>query len=122
VAIGDLNGDGKADLVTANFSSSTVSLLSACQQLSRSNQTGFRLNFELAPPHPNPFRSQATLDLSIPRPAFVRLEIYDVQGRRIRTLQNGLLRRSVRALLGRGDYERIGGGDGVYFVRFSASG
>jgi len=91
VAIGDLNGDRKPDLVTANGGSNTVSVLQNVGRTDSIEPDRIPARFELAPPHPNPFRSRTTLDFDIPRSAFVRLEIYDVQGRRIRILQNGVL-------------------------------
>jgi hypothetical protein len=123
VAIGDLNGDGKADLVTASFNSNTVSVLLNVPATVSIEPDEIPARFELAPPHPNPFHARATLDLAIPRLAFVRLEIYDVQGRQIRTLQDGLL--------APGQYSRswdgtttngLAAGTGVYFVRFSTPG
>jgi len=123
VAIGDLNGDGRPDLATANGGSNTVSVLLNVGGTNSVEPDRIPTWFELAPPSPNPFRSRATLDFAIPRPAFVRLEIYDVQGRRIRILQDGVL--------APGHYVRSWDGattsgsaalTGVYFFRFSAPG
>jgi carboxypeptidase T len=47
--------------------------------------------FELAAPWPNPARSVAHLGIALPRAASLRLEIYDLQGRRVRTLASGRL-------------------------------
>ena len=41
---------------------------------------------ELAPPSPNPARGRARLDFSVPRETRVRLEVLDLQGRRVRSL------------------------------------
>src|SRR4029077_14043480 len=79
--------------------------------------------FALAQPRPNPFDSRVALDFALPVAAPVRLEIYDVQGHRIRTLENGVL--------APGHYARTWDGAnasgeaaraGVYFVRFAAPG
>jgi hypothetical protein len=40
----------------------------------------------LAPPSPNPARGHANLDFALPRGARVRLEVLDLQGRRVRSL------------------------------------
>ena len=40
----------------------------------------------LLPNHPNPFNPQTTLAFDLPQRGFVRLEIYDLVGRRVRTL------------------------------------
>jgi len=79
--------------------------------------------FELAPPRPNPFFSRATLAFSVPASAHVRLEIYDLQGRRIRTLEDGILApgRYTRSWDG-GTTGGAAAPTGVYFVRFSAPG
>ncbi len=39
--------------------------------------------------HPNPFNPKTTIAYDLPEPARVRLEIYDVAGRRVRTLIDG---------------------------------
>lgn len=44
---------------------------------------------ELAVPAPNPARSQARLAFSLPRAGAVRLEVFDLAGRRVRTLAQG---------------------------------
>jgi hypothetical protein len=77
--------------------------------------------FELAPPRPNPFRDGVTIDLALPRAAPVVLEIYDVQGRRVRVLENGVLPPGRHSRFWDG---RLKSGaparSGVYFVRMTA--
>jgi hypothetical protein len=41
--------------------------------------------------HPNPFRDQTTLRFDLPRGERVRLEVFDVMGRRVRVLAQGVL-------------------------------
>lgn len=44
---------------------------------------------ELRKPFPNPTRTQATIRYDIPRPQRVRLELYDLTGRRVRSVADG---------------------------------
>jgi flagellar hook capping protein FlgD len=48
-------------------------------------------HLSLGTPRPNPFRASLSLDFAVPSRELVRLEIYDVQGRRVSTLQDGVL-------------------------------
>lgn len=45
--------------------------------------------FRLSPAHPNPFNPTATVTYSIPAKGKIRLSVYDILGRRIRTLAEG---------------------------------
>ena len=77
----------------------------------------------LAAPRPNPARDAVTLDFELPRAAIARLEVFDLHGRRVARLVDGLLPagRYSRVWRGRGegDHEL---GAGVYFVRLEANG
>jgi len=44
--------------------------------------------------YPNPFRSQTTVKYSLPEASKVRIEVYDILGRRVRTLVDGSSRRA----------------------------
>jgi hypothetical protein len=72
----------------------------------------------LAPPSPNPFRGHAALRFGLSRAGEVRLEMFDVGGRRVRTLAEGM--RSAGSHLVPWDGRDDGGrpvGAGIYFVR-----
>jgi flagellar hook assembly protein FlgD len=43
----------------------------------------------LALSQPNPFRAQTRIEWAVPRPSHVRLSVYDVAGRAVRTLASG---------------------------------
>jgi hypothetical protein len=79
----------------------------------------------LEPSRPNPFRNRTTIAFTIERPTPVTLEIFDLQGRRVRTLIDGEMIESS----GRQTLEWDGLGDsgatapaGVYFCRLIADG
>jgi hypothetical protein len=77
----------------------------------------------LAQPRPNPARGQAMLSFALPSPGMIQLEIYDLDGRLVRTLRSGLFEA--------GEYPvpfdlRDDAGralaSGLYFARFHAEG
>ncbi len=79
------------------------------------------LRFSLTNGYPNPFRSTTTMSYSIPEAARVRLGIYDILGREVRTLFCGVVeggRHSV-AWDGRSN-SRQDSPAGVYFCRIEA--
>jgi hypothetical protein len=73
--------------------------------------------------HPNPFNPQTTITYSVPESGVARLQLYDVQGRHIRTLVDRWMTAGHHAATWDG---RDGRGrnvaSGVYFVRFESSG
>lgn len=78
--------------------------------------------FALAAPHPNPFNPKTTLRFDLPRAATVRLDIVDVQGRRVaRLLDGAMLPPGQHSIdwMGRDDAGRSLP-SGVYFARFEA--
>jgi hypothetical protein len=75
--------------------------------------------------HGNPSRAGTPADLRFALPADgpARLEIFDVRGRRVRTLVNGSLVRGAHHVTWRGDDARGRAlGSGVYFLRLSTGG
>jgi len=76
------------------------------------------LRTELRPPRPNPFGSSVTVAYSLARAATVEITVYDVSGRRVRTLLSGPRPAGQASLLwdGRDDAHTMVG-PGVYFVR-----
>jgi hypothetical protein len=72
--------------------------------------------------YPNPFSDMATLQLELTTPSAVRVEVFDVAGRTLRTmtLQGGVGSRRIQ-FDGRNDRGRLLPG-GVYFYRVTAEG
>jgi len=78
--------------------------------------------YQLEANYPNPFRQHSTIEYSLPEPGHVTLEVYDLLGRRVRTLASGERREAGTHTL-RWNGEGGGGAplaSGVYFVRLTA--
>jgi len=72
---------------------------------------------------PNPFTKSTTIALAMPRRAQSHLAVYDVQGRVVRTLVNGVLEAGIHPITwdGRTDAgDRVAGG--VYFAKLESDG
>jgi flagellar hook assembly protein FlgD len=78
--------------------------------------------FALSPGYPNPFNPTTTLRLEVPPPGrAVRVAIYDVQGRVVRTLLDGYRGPGIYTLSWDGRTERgEGAASGVYFAHMRA--
>jgi hypothetical protein len=72
---------------------------------------------------PNPFRAVTRIDFALPRPAEARLAVYDISGRRVRTLLSGP--REAGRYRAEWDGRGMTGARvaaGVYFFRLAAGG
>ncbi len=77
-------------------------------------------HLELATPWPNPSRAHAALRFALPERATVRLAIYDVSGRELRVLSDGMLEAGAHAMAWDGrDGSGRPSGPGLYFARLS---
>jgi hypothetical protein len=77
----------------------------------------------LDPPRPNPFARHASLPFAIARPGPVRLQIFDPQGRRVRTLVNAHLPAGRQVASWNGATESgARAGAGLYLARLEAGG
>jgi hypothetical protein len=72
--------------------------------------------------HPNPFAQSTTVEIGLPAPATIRVEIYDVTGRKVRALETpGVAGWQTVSLAGVDDTgHRLA--SGVYFYRVQARG
>jgi hypothetical protein len=81
------------------------------------------LEFALSPPSPNPSRNAVRFNLSLPRPGWVDVGVFDAQGRRVRNLLGGILGPGTTRL--EWDARTDGGrpaASGAYFVRMMVGG
>ena len=79
--------------------------------------------FSLGRPLPNPTRNGASVDLSLPYAAWTELSIFDVRGRRVRTVHAGPLPAGSTRLRWDGLTERGRPAEcGMYFMRMNAAG
>jgi len=71
--------------------------------------------------HPNPFNPQTTIDFELPRAERVELAVFDVNGRRLVTLVDGLLPAGRHSIVWRGrDQQGRVLASGPYFCRLTA--
>lgn len=81
------------------------------------------LVLEFSPLRPNPAHGEIVMRFGLPNRAHVQLELYDIQGRRIATLVDGVLPAGWHHARWEGRIGRHGrAGAGVYFARFTAEG
>jgi len=72
---------------------------------------------------PNPCIERATITYEIPSPGSVRLEIFDVRGRRVRTLMDGVTGNgSAQAIWDCRCDNGLRAAPGIYMIRFTSSG
>jgi hypothetical protein len=123
IALGDFNRDGGLDVVTASATDSTLTVnLHGAGSATAVEVTA------LAPPararllqnYPNPFNPRTTIRYSLSREERVRLAVYDVGGRLVATLLDGLQAAGEHSIPW--DGRDAGGGavgSGVYFYRLT---
>lgn len=75
----------------------------------------------LSPGHPNPFTASTNLQLTLPEPAAVVLEVFDARGRRVRTLDLGRQAAGAHSVSWDGlDDRGVRAAPGVFFLRVTA--
>ncbi len=117
VAAGDLNNDGKPDLVTANWDDNSISiLLNDCSSVSvKKMEVPIPRVFTLSQNYPNPFNPDTTITFHLAASGFTTLKIFDCLGKEVATLLSDKL--SV------GDYQRQWNAgemaSGIYYYRLS---
>ena len=72
---------------------------------------------------PSPFNLRTTIGIGAPRPGVVKLAVYDVHGRRLRTLWDGVIEAGRHCMVWEGIDERGGKApSGIYLVRLERAG
>lgn len=74
--------------------------------------------FEMLQIYPNPFNSQTTIEYALKERSLVTIQIYDLTGRRIETVNDGLQVAGKHKIL----WDASRQSSGIYFCRISASG
>ena len=85
-ALLDLDGDGFVEMIVQNRDDRTVQVWGGETTGTASEADYARALFRLAQSYPNPFRQSTTIAYTVEQPGPVRLDVYDLLGRRIRTL------------------------------------
>ena len=79
------------------------------------------LRFKIHPNYPNPFNTATTIRFEMPQQETVRLTVYDLLGRAIRTLHDGPLEAGRHRIVWDGQSDaRQPVATGVYFYRIEA--
>jgi len=79
--------------------------------------------YALLPAYPNPFNPATTVAFTLPREGRVRLEVFDVAGRRVQTLVDGMLGAGRHDVIWDGlDHAGRNQSSGVYFARLQVDG
>ncbi|MBN2000281.1 aryl-sulfate sulfotransferase [candidate division KSB1 bacterium] len=78
-------------------------------------------NFELYPAFPNPFNPETVINFALPKSASVRLEVFDIHGRKVRTLFDGNKLRGRHEIIWNGsDDAGTVVASGLYFIRMQS--
>lgn len=72
--------------------------------------------FRLRGNYPNPFNASTTINYSLPQPSDVRLDIYDILGRKVQTLWDGRQTAGEHSVI----WDADGFASGAYFYKITA--
>jgi hypothetical protein len=137
IAVGDLNGDGRPDLIATNYADTFASVLlgTGLSSYRFTNVTENHtihadfssvlavpvagpLAFSLGPPMPNPSAGMTRVAFTVARSAFVKLALFDVQGRQVRVLAEGTFEPGRHEVAWDGRTTDGRAAPGLYFLRY----
>jgi hypothetical protein len=120
-ALGDIDGDGKVEVVVSSFDDKVYALNDEETNAIEEAMVLTPKGFSLAQNRPNPFTLTTHIDYELPRTADVEISVYDLSGRRVEALvsENQTAGRYSIAWDGR---DEIGtrAASGIYFYRLVA--
>jgi subtilisin-like proprotein convertase family protein len=82
---------------------------------------GLPKDYAICAVYPNPFNSETAIKLAIPKPSQIRLEVYDICGRKVKTLISGSVEAGYQRIIW--DGTGLGGekaASGIYLIRLAA--
>ncbi len=77
------------------------------------DMAGIPENFALLPNYPNPFNPQTTIRFAVPKKSFVKITIYDVNGKQVNNLFSGIKSPGNHAIT----WNASGSPSGMYFIK-----
>ena len=97
-----------------------IYLLSDFLEMNSNDQ--YPTEFSLGSPYPNPFNPATSISFDIAETGQIHLAVYDLNGRLIHTLKNGVTERGHYVMIWDAkDENGIGVSTGIYFIKLSSS-
>ncbi|NIT53389.1 MAG: T9SS type A sorting domain-containing protein [candidate division Zixibacteria bacterium] len=122
IAAGDFDDNGSLDLAVANFGSNTISILlnGSIVQIA-DDMPALPRRFALHQNVPNPFNPTTAIKYDLPKPARVKLEVFNILGQRVITLVNHLQSADYYTVQWNGiNTSGVKVGSGMYIYRLTA--
>lgn len=113
----------QSDATREVLQAARITLLELDQQVSINDNAELPDRFKLEQNYPNPFNSSTTIKYALASDGFVRLTVFDLAGRRIATLVDGLQGAGLHQVVWNGtDDEGEAVTSGVYFYKIEIEG